>query len=317
MRCLKSFWFCLALVGLFAGPAGAQVYLQFEFDLPSGRQSGEYRPVSFTDAHIEIAPRGGGKSLKVPWGRLSQETLQRLVPIPKFGQYAIQHLDAPPQPPPVATNKVRIEIKPVDRQARPGQGELFGSPLTWFFLFMFYAGNIYAGYEVATFRNRNKYMVAGVCAIAPVVGLIIFLSLPTHEEPVVEETLADAEAPPEIVPIPPSAEEVAAQEAAAVAAAAPESKYPPTVVYTRGQTTFNRRFFETKLAGYLKVVPGEAEKDMVIFVTSSRGKYQATRLARIGPNDFTLLVVKGTASQEVTIPFNEISEVKIRHKDVE
>ena len=82
MRCLKSFWFCLALIGLFVGPAGAQVYLQFEFD----GQSGEYRPVTFKDGYIEIAPRGGGTSKKVPWGHLSQETLKRLVPIPKIGQ---------------------------------------------------------------------------------------------------------------------------------------------------------------------------------------------------------------------------------------
>ena len=307
------FWLCLAVLGWLVSQAHAQTYLQFEFD----GQSGEYRLVNFKDGYIEIAPRGGGQTKKVPWGHLSQETLQRLKPIKNFGLFAEKWIDPAPQPPPAASNRVRIEIKPVDRMERPAQGNLFGTPVTWFFLVMFYLGNIYAGYEIAMFRNRNKYMVAGICAVAPLVGPVIFLALPTHLEPVEEVVSAADEAPPETMVIPPSPEEIAAQEAAAAGIVDTGPKLPPTVVYARGQTTFNRRFFETKLAGFLKVVPGEAEKDMVLAVTSMRGSYVAARLARISPNDLTFLVYKGNASEEVTIPFGEISELKVRHKDAE
>ncbi len=65
------------------------------------------------------------------------------------------------------------------------------------------------------------------------------------------------------------------------------------------------------------MVPGEAEKDLVISIVSARGTYVGPRLTRVSPNDLTLLVVKGGASQDVLIPFGEISEVKIRHKDAE
>ena len=317
MRCLKTFWLCLAVLGWLVSQAHAQTYVQLEFD----GQSAEWRLVNFKDGYIEVAPRGGGASKKVPWGHLSQDSLQRLKPLKNFGVFAEKWLDPDRQAPPAASNQVRVEIKPVDRMERPTQGSLFGTPVTFFFLVMFYLGNIYAGYEIAMFRNRNKYMVAGICAAAPLVGPIVFLALPTHLEPVEEEVNPADEAPPETVVIPPSPEEIAAQEAAAAAAAAGTvdtgPKLPPTVVYTRGQTTFNRRFFETKLAGFLKVVPGEAEKDMVLAVTSMRGAYVATRLARISLNDFTLLIFKGNASEEVTIPFSEISELKVRHKDAE
>src|SRR5205085_948063 len=32
-------------------------------------------------------------------------------------------------------------------------------------------------------------------------------------------------------------------------------RHPPPTVYQRGHTTFNRRFFETKLSGFMRIVP--------------------------------------------------------------
>jgi hypothetical protein len=87
-------------------------------------------------------------------------------------------------------------------------------------------------------------------------------------------------------------------------------------VYQRGQTTFNRRFFETKLSGFLRIVPSDAEKDMVVQIRSARGLHAGQRITRVMPNELTLLVHKGTASSEVIIPYAEIQEVQIRHKDL-
>ena len=47
---------------------------------------------------------------------------------------------------------------------------------------MIYGANIYAGFEIAVFRARPKALVMGVAAVLPIVGPIIFLSLPTQIE---------------------------------------------------------------------------------------------------------------------------------------
>lgn len=310
MRCLSSFWFCFALCGWLAGQAQAQTYIEFEFD----GQKMMARPMKFSDPCIEIAPQGGGPSKKIPWGHLSQATLKRLESVKTYGEFAKHFIDPPPQNPPTGVAKQgRIQIKPVERMDRPSTGSLWASPITWFAFLLFYVGNIYAGYEIATFRSRNKVMVAGVCAAAPLIGPIIFLAMPTYVEPVAEEATEEgaAEGEGEAATI---AGATPAEEAAPVETA-PVTPQEQVTVYARGQFTFNRRFFETKMAGFLKVVPGEAEKDMVIVVTSARGSHVGTRFVRLSPNDLTLLVVKGPASQEVVIPFTEINEVKIRHKD--
>lgn len=303
--------YCCALMGWMAGTVHAQTYYVFEY----GDQTLEARIVKYSDAGVEVVPRPGGKAHLIRWAHMSQDTLKRLQSDKIGREYAKHFIDPPPQAAPKASNKVEIVIKPVPRMTRYASGSLFASPITWFVLLLFYAGNIYAGYEIAMFRSRNKAMVAGICAAAPVIGPILFLCMPTKQEEVVVDETADVEAPPEVLAIPPTPEQIAAEAAAAAEAADTGPKLPPTAVYQRGQTTFNRRFFETKLAGYLKVVPGEAEKDMLLEFKSSRGDYVGKRFARISPNDITLLVFKGEASQEVTIPFNEIMEVKVRHKD--
>jgi hypothetical protein len=90
---------------------------------------------------------------------------------------------------------------------------------------------------------------------------------------------------------------------------------PEPVVFQRGEFSFNRRFFETKFAGFFRVVPSEAEKDLVLVITASRGQFVGRRIMRITPNELYLQVVKNNVSAEEMIPFAEISEVQIRHKD--
>ena len=152
------------------------------------------------------------------------------------------------------------------------------------------------------------------------IGPIIFLSLPTRIVPTALELAQQQAAEEELVEAGEIAEAGAAVHApshaappAAPAASAP--RLPPATVYQRGQTTFNRRFFETKLSGFLRVVPSEAEKDMVVHIRSSRGEHTGQRISRVMPNELSLQVHKGGASAEVIIPYGEIQEVQIRHKE--
>ena len=78
---------------------------------------------------------------------------------------------------------------------------------------------------------------------------------------------------------------------------------------------FNRRFFETKFPGFFGVVRREADKDMVLFIKAARGQYIGERISRISANDMYVQVHKGEASEEVMVPFSEIQEVQLKHRD--
>ena len=78
---------------------------------------------------------------------------------------------------------------------------------------------------------------------------------------------------------------------------------------------FNRRFFETKFPGFFGVVRREAEKDMVLIIKAARGEHIVDRISRIAANDLHAQVRKGQASEEVMIPFTEIQEIRLKHKD--
>jgi hypothetical protein len=102
---------------------------------------------------------------------------------------------------------------------------------------------------------------------------------------------------------------------AAPASQPPKQAYPAPTVFQRGQFTFNRRFIETKFAGFLLPSKREADKDMVLVVKAVRGTFIAERIAKLGPNEMSLQVNEGGASHEVVIPFTEIREIILKHRD--
>src|SRR5262249_19180341 len=148
-----------------------------------------------------------------------------------------------------------------------------------------------------------------------VVGPIIFVSMPTRIQPVeptwdtgAEQAAEAAAAGSEAVnPMQDSTVEHPTGLKLAHSEAAPETPaQPQATVFQRGHYTFNRRFIETKFAGFFPVVRHGAEKDMVMVIKASRGQYVAERISRIAANDFHVQVHKGHATEEVMIPFVEI-----------
>ena len=81
------------------------------------------------------------------------------------------------------------------------------------------------------------------------------------------------------------------------------AKLPEPIVFKRGEYLFNRRFFETKFAGFFRVVPSEAEKDLVLLITAARGQFAGRRISRITPNELYLQVVTNNASADEMIPW--------------
>lgn len=301
-RCVVC-WLVLA-----AWPLCAQVpptTLEFE---NGGSVSG--RLVSFKDQHIQVALEGSVDNpvyTNVPWAKLSQKTLRELSKHRDRQAQTNASIFLDPQVEPGSTKAERSQrlVMP-PRLDRPQGGSLFASPIMIVLLLLVYAANIYAGFEIGIFRQRPPMMVAAVSAILPFVGPALFLAMPTHRQKAYEAPVEEA----------PVAEEASVvEEAAPVEHAPAQPELPKPVVYARGQTTFNRRFFETKFAGFLKVVPGEAEKDKVIHIKSARGEHTGQRLSKVEASEVFLQVRKGVATEDVMIPFSEIYEVTVKHKD--
>ena len=267
------------------------------------------RLVAFKDQYIQVALESVGETpvyTNVAWGRLSQETLQQLTANRQAAPYANIFLDPPGRERTTATEK-KLSLVTPPRLDRPQGGSLFASPVMMVMLLLVYAANIYAGWEIGIYRQWSPAMTAAVSALLPLIGPSLFLAMPTRR-PKSEEAY-EAPAPVE------EAAAVVEEAPAPVTDQAAQSALPQPVVYPRGQFTFNRRFFETKFAGFLKMVPGEAERDKVIFIKSARGEYTGQRLSKIEPNELFLQIRKGPATEDVMIPFSEIYEITVKHKD--
>ena len=273
-------------------------------------------PVHFNAQGAVFKRSDGSFTSRTSWTNFTEAALKELGKDARAKPFVDQYLEAAEEDEPEAQRR-EITVKPVERIDRPnpkaGFGAIFSSPLSIALILLVWGANIYAAYEIALFRNYPWMLVCAIAAVAPVVGPVLFLCLPTYmktEE--VEEEVVPEHGHAE-VPVTQTAVEASPLGASAEAPAAPAG--PSHTVYKRGQTTFNRRFFETKFANFLRVTPIEAEKDLVLIIKAARGEYTSNRIVRINPNDFHLLVTKGGASNEVMIPFTEVQEVHVKHKD--
>lgn len=283
--------------------------------------TGEIGKSSFNADGVALIQSGGMYGRRIPWKNLSQESLKKLANNPDAQKYVEPYIefeiDVKPKERPAP--KV-INFKPVPKIERPKPvsmfSALFQSPVTIAFLLLIYLANIYAGYEVAIFKNRPAILVCAVSAILPCLGLIIFLVLPAVPPKPAEE-LAEEVAEGVVE----EAEQINGQGQESVVQTIEQTQEtkpaePQVISYLRGQYTFNRRFFETKFAGFIGPVKSEEVKDKVVEVVTLRGTYVADRFTKLMPNEIFLLVKKGDASEEVMIPFVEIREIHIKHADM-
>jgi hypothetical protein len=294
------------------------------FTLTDGETiSGEVLVASANDAGAQIKV-GEGEYKRVSWANFSQEDLKKFAKIPKLQAFVEPFIEISREE---KIKRTEFTVKQPPRLERPTGGSLFGalfsSALGLSVLLALYGANIYSAYEIASFRGQPPALVCGVAAVLPVAGPIIFLSMPTK--------LATADATWETAPAP--AAEAEARGATlnpmlAEGAAHPAglkladtevekkaSELPATTTFQRGQFTFNRRFFETKFPGFFGVVRRDTERDLVLVMKTTRGEYAGQRISRIAANDLHLQVQRGHASEEVLIPFQDIQEIQLKHKD--
>ena len=287
-------------------------------------------PESMNDNGVVFQLENGDYTLRTGWDKFTPEAFKELQAEAKTdNERALVEPFVENLPQEVAKRK-EIVIKPVQTPERLTRGggilALFGSPVGWFIAFVLYGANLFAAYEVSVYRHQPLAMVGGLAAI-PFFGVlspIIYGAMPTRLPP--PESLAPVAPADETAALAPEAASVenpsgpgAAGEMSAPStgapAAAPAPVLPEPIVFQRGEFLFNRRFFETKFAGFFRVVPSEAEKDLVLTIKASRGQFVGRRISRITASELYLQVASKNASADEMIPFVEIAEVQIRHKD--
>jgi hypothetical protein len=287
-------------------------------------------PESINDNGVVFQLENGDYSPRIGWDKLTTEALKELMAEAKKDNE--RALLEPFQPlvenlAQEAAKRKEIVIKPIQPPDRPKHGEgivaFFGSPVGWLMLLVLYGANIFAAYEVSVYRRQPAGRVCGLAAI-PFFGVlspIIYGAMPTRvpppeileTAPLEEVTAAGPEGAASAGA--PAPEAGARAYEAAPTAVAPAAALPEPVFFRRGEFSFNRRFFETKFAGFFRVIPSEAEKDLVLVIQAARGNFVGRRISRITPNELYLETVKNNVSAEEAIPLVEIAEVQIRHKD--
>jgi hypothetical protein len=315
----------LAFLGLLTRASGAETY-----NLVSGEVvSGEMLVPSANDLGVQIKI-AEGEYQRVSWAQFSQEDLKKLAENPKLQPFVEPFIEVT-QAERIA--RTEVPIKPPPRLERPPRqslfGALFSSALGVFLLFVLYAANLYAAYEVSVYRAQPAAMVCGAAAVLPVLAPIVFLSMPTklkqesEAAPAAEAAEGAAGAPvSEGVPaedqINPMLDTHVAHPAGLKLAHEPEPAKPgagPVTSYQRGQFTFNRRFFETKFPGFFGSVRRDADRGMVLVFKCSKGEHVGDRITRISANDLHLQVHRGHVAEEVAINFQDIVEVRLKPRD--
>ena len=239
----------------------------------------------------------------VTWDHLSQDTLKQLAQDPKMAQFTEAFIE-PPEPEHAAAED--ITVKPVNRLERPAHPSLIAgvvtSPVGLFVLLVLYVANLLVAYEISLFAMRSPGEVIGLSAVLPVIGPIIFLVKGEKTESakelaateVVTAPSGSGEHPDEEIPI------------IEVTRKMEEKKLEPQV-FTRGKFTFNKRFVETKFAGFMGEAKGEA-LTYSMEVKTSKEQLKVERIMQVSQADVMLETVQ---RGQMTVLLSDILEVKL------
>jgi hypothetical protein len=313
---MRAFGFILCLwIALLCQGAAAGSYALTDGSSVSGD------PIIYDFTGVKLRTGTDTYSDRIPWGKFTDQALRQLRDDAKNPQdkaiVAPMILSyAPAEKPALPEITVTAIQTPPHPSGRPGVWAIFASPLGWVMLLILYGANLLAAYEVALYRNQPVQTVCGLAAI-PFLGVaspIIFLALPSRPLPEEEApATGDGENPAAYTPPPVAHDEPGTLDSSG---APVQSDLPAPVVFRRGDYSFNRRFFETKLAGFFRVVLSAEDQDRRIHIKAVRGEFVGKRISRITPTELYLEVFKEHATADEMIPFVEILEVQIRHKDL-
>jgi hypothetical protein len=296
---ISGLWFC----GLLAAARADS------FQLTDGSSvSGDI--VTFNDNGLMLRMANDSYT-NLLWTKFSQDALAQLGKNPKIKALVEPFMETPPVK---RAEKAEITIREVSRLELPPKQSLFAaffsSPVGFVILLLLYAANMYAAYEIAVTSAYSTVLVMGVAAVLPILGPVIFLSMPAGKA-AAEPAMSHPEVEPETFVLPGAAGEIHVAESSWQKAAAPNEPQ----IFQRGQFTFNRRFFETKFSNFFSAVRRKADKDLVLVVKTAHTQITVQRITRIASEYVHFEILQGTARQEIMVSFADIQEIQIVHKD--
>ena len=291
--------------------------------------------ITFSDTGIKFRLPDDSYTEQMPWTQFSQDGLKQLAQNPKIRPLVEPFIELPPV---ARTHQAdHINLRPVTHLDRPAKqallGALFSSSVGLFLLLLIYAASLYAGFELAICRGRPIPVVMGIAAVLPVVGPAIFFLLPSHQQPAQSDSVTPAEAEAanaagasgtQVTPgapgVPMGVDTPVTTDLAELAgiqvSAMPAVPAEPAVlqVYKRGQFTFNRRFMETKFAGFFPAVRSAADEKLDFTVKLPKGYFLVHRITNIGMNDVHFEIFQEGVPQEILVPFADIQEITLKSK---
>ena len=272
----------------------------------------------------------GGFSRRANWMQLTQQSLKK---IKRLGQVDPERYKGAaefanpfiePDESKMERNLLPGPVKGLAEPMLPSRVEVpsklaaFGSVGGLGLLVAIALGSMMAGLGVAAFRESNALLAAGVSLFLPIVGPILFLVKPKVEyedEYDDEDEYEDAEAPEgatmgdtgggAVVGMVPEAKKVS------FAQAGPKKSGLKPQAWTRGDTRFDRSFFQNNFPNYFKVVLGAAEREFALAVKTGKREYVGQRIKRISGTDLHMELLNG---KEQKISFSEMGAVDLRAK---
>ena len=274
----------------------------------------------------------GGFAQRANWMQLTQKSLKK---IRRLGQtdpkryrgaaaYAEPFIE--PDESEMERNLLPGPVKGLVPPALPSSVEVsskvaaFGSVGGLGLLVAIALASMMAGLGVAAFRESNAIWAAGVSLFLPVIGPILFLVKPKVEyedeyDEDEEYEYEEAETPEgatmtdtgggAVAGMMPEAKKMSfAQAGPRKAGLKPES-------WTRGDTRFDRSFFQNNFPNYFKTVLGAAERKLVLALKTGKREYIGQRIKRISGTDIHMELLNG---KEQKISFSEIGTVDLRPK---
>lgn len=260
------------------------------------------------DDHDAMIHTTADSYTNIAWPQFSQDALKQLAANPKYRPLAEPFIEptATERPP-----KPEIRVNPVTRMTLPAHPSILGglaqSSLGLFILLVLYVTNLYAAYEVAVVRGKPLALVIGLSAVLPVIGPIIFLAQPMQAAPV-EEAAPEAGAPG--APAPGGGAPAPGQEDLQILSASwqpsQEEKKPQPQVFSRGAFTLNKRFIETKFAGFIGEPKGDA-KNFSMEIKTLKETIAVECIKQVGATGAILETPNG----QLSVPFADIQEIKL------
>jgi hypothetical protein len=246
-------------------------------------------------AEFETNPRVSQRT-KVIIGGL----ILRMDPPPNPG--ATNEMEPPPVPVPEVIKAPRAALTKVEGFERPLADPSFRdalfTPVGILALILALGANFFAAFEIALYKHRPIALVMGV-SVLPVIGPLIFFCMPqaSPASPKPEKNTRNS-----------AASEVSQKTAAA---AAPEN--PDSVFYRAGEVTINRRFIETKLISFMKMVQTGDAKNLWLAVRTSEGEeYWTQHITKITQEGMTLKTPVENVWDHREVSFFQIQEMEVR-----